>query len=89
MLQDLRKPVTDEGPQVVKPHDNLPKRFTKLTKLTKYFCHTADCDDGGWLVASYNRHRQRGRIGIYVEHNVTSFYGSSCANNGKGALNTP
>ena len=21
--------------------------------------------------------------------NITSFYGSSCANNGKGALNTP
>ena len=24
-----------------------------------------------------------------TDDNITSFYGSSCANNGKGALNTP
>eukprot|EP00959_Pyramimonas_sp_CCMP1952_P041350 864828-Pyramimonas_sp.AAC.1 len=26
---------------------------------------------------------------MYYGSNVTSFYGSSCADNGKGALNTP
>ena len=29
------------------------------------------------------------RIGPSYENNITSFYGSSCANNGKDALNTP
>eukprot|EP00959_Pyramimonas_sp_CCMP1952_P373308 7817795-Pyramimonas_sp.AAC.1 len=26
---------------------------------------------------------------LNIHNNITSFYGSSCANNGKGALNTP
>eukprot|EP00976_Prorocentrum_cordatum_P069941 1179745-Prorocentrum_minimum.AAC.1 len=56
-----------------------------------------DCREGILLSVNRDRYKdiQEGiqvTVGIYVKkrkNNITSFYGSSCANNGKDALNTP
>eukprot|EP00959_Pyramimonas_sp_CCMP1952_P364193 7626415-Pyramimonas_sp.AAC.1 len=47
--------------------------------------------DGGAFGQRDSRHDAcaRGLNELYIIYNITSFYGSSCVNNGKGAPNTP
>eukprot|EP00959_Pyramimonas_sp_CCMP1952_P121706 2544710-Pyramimonas_sp.AAC.1 len=66
------------------------------------FCTVHDCAvDYNHRIAIRNATAGRYYVGLFnlkykeekthseVNNNATSFYGSSCANNGKGALNTP
>eukprot|EP00959_Pyramimonas_sp_CCMP1952_P433333 9074456-Pyramimonas_sp.AAC.1 len=52
--------------------------------------HRVDSTDGADRALRYVAQMSRGRTNpMWGEGNITSFYGSSCANNGKDALNTP